>query len=196
MMHKKIIFPIFIVIALIQLSIPVKSIYDQEQILSHGKEFKFQTAPVDPNDPFRGKYIALRFKENAIRVSSYQDWEKGQEVFVVITENKEGFASPLRALLKEPTNEKHYLTAKIQNVKTNKDQFNHIIDKEITIQYPFNRYYMEETKAKAAEDLYRKSTSDSKTSTYALVNLKNGKATLKDVMINDTSIKDAVNDFK
>lgn len=196
MMHKKIIFPIFIVIALIQLSIPVKSIYDQEQILSHGKEFKFQTAPVDPNDPFRGKYIALRFKENAIRVSSYQDWEKGQEVFVVITENKEGFASPLRTLLKEPTNEKHYLTAKIQNVKTNKDQFNHIIDKEITIQYPFNRYYMEETKAKAAEDLYRKSTSDSKTSTYALVNLKNGKATLKDVMINDTSIKDAVNDFK
>ncbi|MCY1635645.1 GDYXXLXY domain-containing protein [Marinifilum sp. D737] len=196
MMHKKIIFPIFIVIALIQLSIPVKSIYDQEQILSHGKEFKFQTAPVDPNDPFRGKYIALRFKENAIRVSSYEDWAKGQDVFVVITENKEGFASPLRALLKEPTNEKHYLTAKIQNVKTNKDQFNHIIDKEITIQYPFNRYYMEETKAKAAEDLYRKSTTDSKTSTYALVNLKNGKATLKDVMINDTSIKDAVNDFK
>ncbi|PXX96829.1 hypothetical protein DF185_19500 [Marinifilum breve] len=196
MMHKKIIFPIFIVIAIIQLSIPVKSIYNQEQILSEGKEFKFQTAPVDPNDPFRGKYIALRFKENEIRVNSYEDWEKGQEVFVVITENKEGFANPLRALLKEPTNEKHYLTAKIQNVNTHKDQYNHIISKEITIQYPFNRFYMEESKAKAAEDLYRKSTSDSKTSTYALVNIKNGKATLKDVMINDISIKDAVNDSK
>ena len=187
-MYKNFIFPIFILIALIQLTIPVKSIYDQEQILTHGKEFKFQTVPVDPTDPFRGKYIALNFKENTIGVSTYEKWSKGEKVFVIVEEDKNGFAQVMYASKTVPNNHNHYLSAIVQRVTSTKGESN----LEIQIQYPFDRYYMEESKAKAAEDLYRKATADQKILTYALVNIKDGKATLKDVMIDGKSIKDLI----
>jgi uncharacterized membrane-anchored protein len=187
-MYKNFIFPIFILIALIQLTIPVKSIYDQEQILTHGKEFKFQTVPVDPTDPFRGKYIALNFKENTIGVSTYEKWSKGEKVFVIVEEDKNGFAQVMYASKTVPNNHNHYLSAIVQRVTSTKGESN----LEIQIQYPFDRYYMEESKAKAAENLYRKATADQKILTYALVNIKDGKATLKDVMIDGKSIKDLI----
>ena len=187
-MYKNFIFPIFILIALIQLTIPVKSIYDQEQILTHGKEFKFQTVPVDPTDPFRGKYIALNFKENTIGVSTYEKWSKGEKVFVIVEEDKNGFAQVMYASKTVPNNHNHYLSAIVQRVTSTKGESN----LEIQIQYPFDRYYMEESKAKAAEDLYRKATADQKILTYALVNIKDGEATLKDVMIDGKSIKDLI----
>lgn len=187
-MYKNFIFPIFILIALIQLAIPVKSIYNQEQILTHGKEFKFQTVPVDPTDPFRGKYIALNFKENTIGVSTYEKWNKGEKVFVIVEEDKNGFAQVMYASKTVPNNHNHYLSAIVQRVTSTKGESN----LEIQIQYPFDRYYMEESKAKAAENLYRKATADQKILTYALVNIKDGKATLKDVMIDGKSIKDLI----
>ena len=191
-MHKKLLFIAFILIAIIQLSIPAKNIYDQEHLIAHGKEFKFQTAPVDPNDPFRGKYITLSFKEVTIDVAHYEKWEKGEDVYACIEEDKNGFAKLIYATHQKPEQHKHYILSTIQSVKTSMDENNIITNVEIRIQYPFNRYYMEETKAKAAEDLYRESTTDQKTLTYALVNIKEGKATLRDVIIDDKSIKDVI----
>ena len=58
----------------------------------------------------------------------------------------------------------------------------------------FDRYYMDEYKAKPAEDLYRKNNrrNDSLNTTYALVAIKDGEAVLKDVLINEKSIKDHI----
>ena len=49
---------------------------------------------------------------------------------------------------------------------------------------------MEESKAKPAEDIYRKYNrqGNNKSETYALVAVKNGNAVLKDVYINDKPI--------
>lgn len=190
-MAKKYIIPLFFLIILVQLVVPAKMIFDQEQLIKYGKEFKFRTAPVDPNDPFRGKYIALNFKENTIDVAHYEKWEKGEDVYACIEEDENGFAK-LNYVSHQKPEHKHYILSTIQNVKTSMDENNITTNVEIRIQYPFNRYYMEESKAKAAEDLYRKSTADQKTLTYALVNVKEGKATLKDVIIDNKSIKDIV----
>lgn len=191
-MLKKLIFPLFILIALIQLATPIKSIYNQEQILANGKEFKFKTAPVDPNDPFRGKFVTLRFKENTIKVAPYKKWNRGEEIFASIEENEHGFAQLLNVSKEAPSNHKYYILAKIQRIITTKNENNKISNVELQIQYPFNRFYMEESKAKAAEDLYRKASANKKTLSYALVNIKNGKATLKDVMIDGVSIREVI----
>ena len=60
------------------------------------------------------------------------------------------------------------------------------------IEYTFDRFYMEETKAQAAEDMYRESIVDSSQVAYALVNIRNGEAVIRDVLINGTSISDLV----
>jgi len=51
---------------------------------------------------------------------------------------------------------------------------------------------LEETKAYDAETAYRKSQVDSNQVSYALVAIKNGESVLKDVLINEVSIKDFV----
>ena len=53
MLSKKIIFPLFILVALAQLFVPAKMILDREDVLSTGTAFNFKTRPIDPTDPFR-----------------------------------------------------------------------------------------------------------------------------------------------
>lgn len=51
---------------------------------------------------------------------------------------------------------------------------------------------MEEIKAYEAELTYSRSQLDSSETTYALVSIRDGDAVLKDVLINEVSIKDIV----
>ena len=51
---------------------------------------------------------------------------------------------------------------------------------------------MNENKASNAEVTYAESMTDEKNKTYALVAVKNGEAVIKDVLINDISVKDLV----
>lgn len=54
MTNKKTLLSVFILVAIVQLYVPAKMILDREDILDTGKEYKFKTEPIDPNDPFRG----------------------------------------------------------------------------------------------------------------------------------------------
>jgi hypothetical protein len=51
---------------------------------------------------------------------------------------------------------------------------------------------MDEFKAPKAETVYRESTRDSTQKTYVVVSILNGDAVIKDVMINDQSIRQAI----
>ena len=75
MKNKNIIIILFLLVALAQLFVPAQMIYNQEDILDTGKLVKFQCEPIDPNDPFRGKYITLNFKENRIKVKNFKNWK-------------------------------------------------------------------------------------------------------------------------
>lgn len=68
MKNKNIIIILFLIVAVAQLFVPLQMIYNQEDIINTGKIVKFQCEPIDPNDPFRGKYITLNFKESEIKV--------------------------------------------------------------------------------------------------------------------------------
>ncbi|MFT6335526.1 MAG: putative membrane-anchored protein [Halioglobus sp.] len=46
---------------LAQLYVPAKMIWNSESTIKDGKAYKFKTQPVDPYDPFRGKFIDLRY---------------------------------------------------------------------------------------------------------------------------------------
>ena len=92
MNSKKIIFLAFILVALVQIYVPAKIILDRAIVLNSGKEFKFKTAPIDPSDPFRGKYINLNFNDNTIEIQNKENWARGETVFVLLTTDNNGFA--------------------------------------------------------------------------------------------------------
>lgn len=64
--------------------------------------------------------------------------------------------------------------------------------RRLMIDYPFDRYYMEESKAQEAEDTHRRAQRDTTRITYALVSVKNGDAVVKDILIDGISISEIV----
>jgi|SRR5690554_4868638 len=185
MNSKKMVLTAFILVAIVQLAIPGKMIWDREKILETGKDFKFETAPVDPSDPFRGKYIVLDYKENSFNVESIKEWIDGRKVYVILKTDTKGFAKIASVSSEEPTADLDFVEAKID----------YVIDgssKRLYISYPFDRFYMEESKAYPAEQAYVKSQLDSTKTTYAIVSIKNGEAVLKNVLIDGMPIREVV----
>ncbi len=182
-MNKKLIFPAFILMVLIQLYIPVRMISNKEAVLAGGKEFKFKTAPIDPNDPFRGKYIMLAFEENSAKVTSAEDWNQGDLIYVLLTEDDKGFVKIISVSKEKPIYDEDYVSASIGYIINDSLSM-------VTIEYPFTRFYMEESKAQGAEQAYREAARDTTQVTYALVSIKNGEAVIKDVMINGVPIRE------
>lgn len=167
--------------ALLQLYVPASMILERESILKNGKQYKFKAAPVDPNDPFRGKYITLQYDARIAKVNDKLNWQnEGEEpVFVIIDIDKDGYAKIDTILKEKPSGTKDYIKAKVDYVS---------YDSLVYIDYPFSRYYMEEQKAPRAEKLYIQSTRDTSHKTYSLVCIKNGEAVLKDVLIDEIPI--------
>jgi len=184
MNSKKIIILAFILVTLVQIYVPAKIILDRAIVLRSGKEFKFKTAPIDPSDPFRGKYINLNFNENTVEIQNKENWTNGETVFVLLATDSNGFAK-IRSVSKvKPLDNQDFLKAKVDFI---------IYDgSKLSIEYPFERFYMEESKAYDAELTYNRTLRDTSQLTYALVNIKNGESVLKDVMINGIPIREIV----
>lgn len=181
MNNRKLLFAAFIAVALAQLYIPAKMIFDRENVLSSGREFKFRAAPVDPNDPFRGKYIILNYLNNTIDIQGKNEWKMNEPIYVILSTDKDGFAEIKSVSKEKPSGNQDFVKAKVGNLMFDDD-------KKLTIEYPFERFYMEETKAPLAETEYNKASRDSTRTTWAVVSIKDGEAVLKDVMIDGISI--------
>lgn len=186
---KNIKFYLFIVLALIQLYIPAQMIWGQESILNEGKAFKFRTAPIDPNDPFRGKYIWLDYEANEYKYSQSKDieWQREETIFVHIENDDDGFVKVIGVSKEPPSDGTNYVKAIVDYFSNIKNQY-----PTVHIHYPFDRFYMEESKAYEAELTYQKAQRDSTQIAYGLVYIKDGNAVLENVILNGIPIKEVV----
>lgn len=185
-MTKLILFA-FLITAFAQWLVPGKMVWDRSNVLHNGKPFKFQTAPVDPENPFRGRYVALNFSENVYAVRRKPKLKSGQDIYVEITENKKGFAIIKNLYLNKPSSGIDYIQAKVDYINDwGKDS-----SAVIHIHYPFREYYMQEFKAPKAEKLYRDSALIPE-KTYALVKVLDGDAAIERLYINDKPVEDLI----
>src|SRR5688572_22584139 len=139
-MNLKITIPAFILMVLAQLYVPASMIFQKERVITQGTAYKFRTAPIDPNDPFRGKYITLSFNENAVKVENAAEWNNADQVFVRLTTDADGYALIQSVTKDQPINGNDYIQANIDYIIT--DTLSTVF-----IRYPFDRFYMEESKA-------------------------------------------------
>jgi uncharacterized membrane-anchored protein len=183
MSSKKISLIAFVLIALVQLYVPTKMILDREVILENGTVYKFKTAPVDPSDPFRGKYITLNYEINSFEVDSSEEWSNGELVYIILTTDLDGFASIQSVSKLRPSEGTDYLKTTVDYISSGKT-------KKLSFNYPFDRFYMKESLASNAELAYEMSLRETTPLTYALVSIKDGESVLKDVMIDSLSINE------
>lgn len=182
----------FAIMVLVQLYLPLKMIWDRESIINYGVECKFRTAPVDPNDPFRGKYITLSYEDNVVDIEPEEEWSSGELIYVTLTTDSDGFTTIGSISKVAPDN----LTEDQIYLKTKVDYVLYHESNTLRVEYPFNRFYMSEFKAYDAELVYNESQRDTTSVTYALVSIKDGEALLKDILIDGVSIGEIVKEAR
>lgn len=180
MNNKKITWIAFGLLVLLQFWVPMSVIRKKENILASGTAFKFRTAPVDPNDYLRGKYVYLNFNENSFDADIKKKWESGQEIYVDIANDSAGFAKIAAIHVNEKDAGKNHIKTTVRYTS-----FENAHTKRVYIDWPFERFYMEESKAPLAEEAYNESRADSSVISYALVKVKNGDAVLENVFIDN-----------
>lgn len=183
-MNKLLITISFFVMLLAQWLVPGQMIYQQEDVLETGTAYKFKTRPIDPSDPFRGKYITLNYE---LRSFAHKDsiMEFNEKVYVYIKKDSLGFAEATHVSNHALDTNQDYVIA----------EFSYNGEFITWFNLPFNRYYMEETKAYDAELAVRANQRNRDSLTpvcYSLVYVKGDTAVLDDVFIGETSIKDFV----
>lgn len=191
-MYKLIIGLGFALMIGLQLWVPSNMIYENTRVISEGTPYKFKTRPIDPNDPFRGKYVALNFEmdefytEDTLIFGDQKTY--GQKLYVYLETDSLGYAQASSVSLTPKDTQQDYVIATAEGYYYNKIYF----------ELPFNRFYMEEGKALEAEIAVadamnllgeQEAVPDV---CYALVYIDKDRATLDEVFINDVPLRQVV----
>jgi uncharacterized membrane-anchored protein len=179
-MKKSSLVAIFIVVACLQLAVPASRIVLREYVLQTGTEFRFRTAPVDPADFFRGRYVALGFPSDRVTNEFAADFNSGQSAYALITEDTNGFARVSAITADKPAGDNFFKT----HVRYSRRS-------SVRFEYPFTRFYMKETLAPQAEKAYRDAIRRANSApTYITVRVKMGLAVIEELYIEGVPVKE------
>ena len=185
-MRSKLIFGLFIILAVVQIAVPIGQIRKYEDVLQTGQPYKFRTAPVDPYDAFRGKYVALSYAQVAAPKKHGDVIPFRATAYVSLTQDENGFAV-FREVSLNPPSMGDYLRVECLFIESNYMAY---------FRLPFDRFFMEESKAPQAELAYlrygnRRGTRTT-AQTYVAVRVKNGRGVIEDLFINDQPIREFI----
>jgi uncharacterized membrane-anchored protein len=166
----------------VQLAVPSSMIIGRERVLKHGRLFKFRTAPVDPYDAIRGRYVALRFNTGAVPVPEGSELRYGQNFYVTLTTAADGYAMLADASMTPPDRGSDYLRVRAGYASST----------EVTPELPFDRFYMGEKLAPAAEAAYRVHSQRDHGDAYVTVRVADGVGVIENLFIAGRPIDDVV----
>jgi uncharacterized membrane-anchored protein len=165
---------VFVLLACAQLAVPGSLIWKREHTLRQGSVWKFRTAPVDPVDVFRGRYVALQFEVESQQISPPANAGYSDTVFVTLKQNADGFAEIDQVFANKPAGD-DFLTAELSGK---------------TISLPFDKYWVTERDAPAAETAYRNLSLRDKQNAFATVRVFRGDAALEQLYLDNQPLGD------
>lgn len=175
---KKLLILIFVLVALAQLSVPAIMAWGRVQTLAHGRVWKFKTAPVDPEDALRGRFIWLRFMAEDYTVP--EKFVGVDHVYAVLKEGADGFAEI-----------DHVSTAPVSGDNVMKvEPGPYWESKGQQIRIPFNQFWVTEKSAPQAEKVYREKSGRGEQNAYVTVRVRNGDAALEQLYIDNQPLAD------
>jgi uncharacterized membrane-anchored protein len=165
---------IFIVVALLQLSVPASVVWKREQTLRHGRVWKFKTVPVDPIDAVRGRYIALRFAAEAELKN--HPVPNNRTLYLVLAPDASGFA-------------------KVENISAIPVRGDNVVKATSgwaynRVAFPFDRLWVAEQDAAAAEKAYLDNSRRGNDNAYVTVRVRDGDAAVEKLYIENQPLDD------
>lgn len=191
-MNRKMLLILFSLVIFIQLAVLVKMIWDSERVIKTGTAYQFELQPIDPNDPFRGKFMTLNFEQSEFKTDTCDVNFGYRDAFVVIKKGSDGFAKIKAVDFTKPIQDQAYIKAKVYCnaiyspiINNSKPAISHYA---YVIQYPFERYFMNENTIQIAEDKVRVAIRDTTKRVYGEVRIKDNQARLTSVQIDGVPI--------
>jgi uncharacterized membrane-anchored protein len=160
---------VLLLVAFAQLAVPASLIWKREQTLGRGSVWKFRTAPVDPVDVFRGRYVALRFDVETQEISPPPNASYSDKVFVTLKANAEGFAEIDQLFATKPAGD-DFIEA-------------HLSGKTVVL--PFDKYWVTERDAPAAETAYRNLSRRGNQNAFVTVRVFRGDAAIEQLYLDN-----------
>ena len=180
---KKLPFLIFIMVAFAQLAVPASLVWKRGRTLAYGRVWKFKTEPVDPVDVIRGRYVALRFAAETLPVWAHKPEQIANEapIYITLREDSEGFAQ-VDQISATP----------IKGDNVVKAQTWYSQDIAGHVRFPFDRLWVSEKLAPAAEMAYRENSRRGKENAFVTVRIRNGDAALEQLYIDNKPLAEYV----
>lgn len=176
-------FIIFGIAALAQWAAPLSQIWTHEQTLAKGTLIKLKCAAPDPYDPLRGRFLAVRPEQQSVDVPRDAVLEYGSTVYGVFTTGSDGLATITRLDLAPPTG------GDFIRFKTTTNFVSSAPNASVGIQWPFERFYINEQLALEADEWFAKNIRSAK-GIVAEVRVLNGRAVLADLSLDDKQFRE------
>lgn len=167
---------LFVLVAVIQLTVPLYMVWLWDDTLLTGSQYQWQTAPVDPYDALRGRYLDLQFKETTGTVAFNEYLSYGQTAYATIGVNAHGYAYINRVSANKPETGDY---VEVRTLAVSGDK--------VHVAVPFKRYYIQENLAPLAEEAYHKSSGKDGSVT---VRIKNGRGVVEQLYIGKQTLAD------
>ena len=187
---KKLSFILLGILIIVQIAVPFSMIRSRENILRNGELFKFKTRPIDPADPFQGRYVRLGFEDDFIAYPKDRkpNLDYNEPVYVVLETDEDGFAKLVSWSREKPAGDPFLLTRYIGMRGDWNNETKKRVHKGLRFDLPFDRFYMDEAKAPRAEQLAREATRT--TNCWVDVRILNGEAIIEDVFAEGVSLRE------
>lgn len=170
---------LFVVCCVVQIAVPASMVLRHEATLAGGEIYRFRCAPVDPVDPFRGRYVALDFEQSRFAGAIPEQLDAGSTAYARLERDDEGFAL-IASLVAEPPDHGDYMEVRIEYPSGDTTR----------LALPFDRYYMEESLAPEAESAYRDRARGEQA--WVEVRVREGHAVLEELYLGGRPIREAL----
>ena len=165
---------VFALVAFAQFAVPGSLIWKREHTLRQGNAWKFRTAPVDPVDVFRGRYVALHFEVETQEISPPPNSNYSDKVFVTLKANAEGFAEINQVFATKPAGD-DFIEAQLSGKM---------------VSLPFDKYWVTERDAPAAETAYQNLSRRGNQNAYVSVRVFRGDAAIEQLYLDNQPLGD------
>lgn len=182
---------VLIAVAAVQSFVLLSAAVQREYIRAFGEPVYIRTVPVDPQSPFRGDYVQLRYGISSVPTSlaSEEDrakmsWNKSKKCYLVLNKDNRGVAVPVRLVLTKP-GEGLFIKGRARLVKRGST------DSHIEIKYGIEQYHVTQHKGRGLERPFVKSGIQVPLEIEAAIGRRSGDAVVKGWRYAQTLLMDA-----
>ena len=178
----------FGVLCVVQLGAILFQVMHYERILKEGDVFYFKVLPLDPYDPFRGRYVTLRF-ENAIKAPLAEGEKKEEQLkgYAILEHKEKGDGIKEIRLIKPQSGS--FLEVDIRSLNYTTTKQKEDAPNLVYFSLPFDRFYMREDIAPKAEQVLRQRSG---VTVLAKLRVLEGKGVIEDLMVGETPLSQFV----